>query len=207
MKVICLVRRSSDVRMFNREPQRPRSKSIRSLVISVTLLGSCAGVGEIGGPSGEPSGAPAVSSTLLAPPRVGFEVVADAMQPTCGTLDCHGQIGRNLSLFGGRGLRLDPKGSPAEDSTTAAEYDATYWSTLGLEPEIISEVVGAKGARPERLTLIRKGRGTEKHKGGTLMTTGDDLDRCLVSWLADAVDDAPCRRAAKVGSPIPPTME
>lgn len=194
--------------MFNGEPPRRLPVKVRDLALAAAiLLASCAGVGEIGGPGGQSSAPPSVSSTLLAPPRAGFEVVADAMQPTCGTLDCHGQIGRNLSLFGGRGLRLDPKGSPAEDGTTAAEYDATYWSTLGLEPEIISEVVGAKGARPERLTLIRKGRGTEKHKGGTLMTTGDDLDRCLVSWLADAVDDAPCRRAAKVGSPIPPTME
>jgi hypothetical protein len=193
--------------MFNGEPERPLPLTVRNLVLSAILLASCAGVGEIGGPGEQPSGPPTVSSILRAPPRVGFEVVADAMQPSCGTLDCHGQIGRNLRLFGGRGLRLDPKGSPAEDSTTAAEYDATYWSALALEPEIISDVVGEKGARPDRLTLIRKGRGTERHKGGTLMTADDDLDRCLVSWLADAVDDASCGRAAKVASPIPPTME
>lgn len=34
--------------------------------------------------------------------------VADALQPSCGTLDCHRQVTRNLRLFGARGLRLDP---------------------------------------------------------------------------------------------------
>ena len=171
----------------------------------VILLASC--VSEIGAPGFDPSRPATTTSKLRAPPRVGFGPVADAMQPTCGTLDCHGQTGRNLRLFGGRGLRLDPMGSPAEGATTAAEYDATYWSALALEPEIISAVVGDQGARPERLTLIRKGRGTDLHKGGALMTAADDLDRCLVSWLADAVEDAPCQRAAKFTSPIPRSME
>jgi hypothetical protein len=52
-------------------------------------------------------GGDAPNFVLSAPPREGFESVADAMQPSCGTLDCHGQPGRNLRLYGGRGLRLD----------------------------------------------------------------------------------------------------
>jgi prepilin-type processing-associated H-X9-DG protein len=61
--------------------------------------------------------------TLLVPPRNGFESVADAMQPSCGTLDCHGQPDRNLRLYGGRGLRLDPVKASKDGDTDPAEYD------------------------------------------------------------------------------------
>jgi hypothetical protein len=159
--------------------------------------------GEIGPPGGEEMPA-AVQPALLAPPRPGFEVVANALQPHCGTLDCHGQIGRNWRLYGGRGLRLDPKANPADGTTTPDEFDATYWSTVALEPETLTLVVRDKGAHPERLSMIRKGRGTERHKGGTQMVVGDDLDRCLTAWLADAIIEAPCRSAAKFGTPLPP---
>ena len=60
---------------------------------------------------------------------------------------------------------------------------------------MLSEVVSAAGADPERLTLVRKARGLEDHKGGTVFHSGDDADRCLVSWLADQTDTAACLRA------------
>ena len=40
------------------------------------------------------------------------------------------------------------------------------------------------GEHPELLTFVRKARGTEAHKGGTLITPGDDQDVCITSWLA-----------------------
>jgi hypothetical protein len=138
---------------------------------------------------------------LLAPTRAGFETVANAMQPRCGTLDCHGQIGRNLRLFGSRGLRLLAKDNPADNVTSVEEYDATYWSVIALEPEIITQVVRDGGQRPERLTLIRKARGVDEHKGGTLMKPGDDLDNCLLIWLAGNVADSFCRKAAAFTRP------
>ena len=161
---------------------------------------ACEGViiepGQGPGPVGE-SG----SQSLLAPPRAGFEAVGNAMQPRCGTLDCHGQWGRNLRLFGGRGLRLDPKENSAEGTTTPDEFDATYWSVVALEPEILSAVIADQGARPERLTLIRKARNTEKHKGGACMTVNDKLDTCLRSWLVGRVDTAACKVAADLMRP------
>jgi hypothetical protein len=150
---------------------------------------------------GDGGNAAGVQRELLAPPRAKFEHVADAVQPHCGTLDCHGEAGRNLRLFGGRGLRLMAGDNPLAGDTTPAEYDATFWSVVGLEPETMTAVLADKGAEPERLSLIRKARGHERHKGGTLMTAGDVLDRCLLSWLAGAVDDAPCLAAAMYDAP------
>jgi hypothetical protein len=136
--------------------------------------------------------------TLVVPPRNGFESVADAMQPSCGTLDCHGQPDRNLRLFGGRGLRLDPAKTSKDGDTDPAEYDANYWSVVALEPEILSTVVAEGGRDPERWILIRKGRGTTRHKGGTLMHPNDDLDPCIVEWLKGNILVDRCFAASRI---------
>jgi hypothetical protein len=148
-----------------------------------------------------PGGSGVVRQQLLAPPRTNFEAVGDAMQPHCGTLDCHGQVGRNMRLYGGRGLRRASDANPLDGDTTPAEYDATFWSVVGLEPETMTVVLEDKGANPERLSLIRKARGHERHKGGTLMNAGDPLDQCLTSWLAGAVVAGPCQEAAMYAAP------
>jgi hypothetical protein len=169
----------------------------RAALIAVLTTAALSCEGQIEGPGGPA----AVSFQLLAPPATGFEAVADALQPHCGTLDCHGQVGRNMRLFGARGLRLDPTGDPADGSTTPAEYNATYWAVVGLEPEIMTAVVRDQGANPERLSLIRKARGHERHKGGTQMQMGDDLDRCLTSWLSGTIATTNCRAATMFDAP------
>jgi hypothetical protein len=65
----------------------------------------------------------------------------------------------------------------------------------------MSAIVREAGASPERLTLIRKGRGTERHKGGKLMSPDDDLDRCIVEWLAGTIAVDACQAAAMITSP------
>lgn len=138
---------------------------------------------------------------LATPERVVFPVVADALQPSCGTLDCHGQRGRNLRLYGGRGLRLDAHDNSADGPTTDAEYRASYLSLIGLEPEALDVVVRGGGVDPERLSFIRKARGSERHKGGTQMLPGDPLDRCVLTWLAGRVDKVSCNRVASAPRP------
>jgi hypothetical protein len=135
------------------------------------------------------------------PDRPSFDPVADMLVHTCGTLDCHGTPSRNLRLYGREGLRLDQDASPNlldGSHTTTAEYDEDYQSVVGLEPEQMSQVVSQAGAAPERLTLVRKGRGQEAHKGGSPYAVGDDRDRCLLSWLAKNVDTQACARAVDV---------
>jgi hypothetical protein len=77
---------------------------------------------------------------------------------------------------------------------TADEAAQDYASVVDLEPETMSDVVSGGGAHPEMLTIVRKARGTEAHKGGTVWTQGDDADTCLTSWLAGSVDAAACSR-------------
>lgn len=136
---------------------------------------------------------------LATPPRQGFEQVADAMQPSCGTLDCHGQPDRNLRLYGGRGLRLDPAKGSKDGETEPAEYDANYWSVVAIEPEILSTVTAEAGRDPERWIVIRKGRGTTRHKGGALMKPDDDLDACIVEWIKGNILVDRCFAASRIG--------
>ena len=168
----------------------------RSTALCVGLaVASLSCVGVVGGESPH--------SELAAPPSAGFQHVADAMQPSCGTLDCHGQPGRNLRLYGGRGLRLDPAATSSDGTTSPAEYEANYWSVVALEPELLATVTREGGRDPERLILIRKGRGTIRHKGGALMQPGDDLDQCIVEWLKANVLVDRCFAASRIGVDTP----
>ena len=127
------------------------------------------------------------------PDRASFEPVADLLVHRCGSLDCHGATYRNLRLYGSIGLRLSASDRPvSKGHTTEAEYDEDYASVVGLEPEIMSAVVSQGGASPDRLTLIRKARGAEAHKGNAIWSAGDAQDRCVTSWLAGHTDAADC---------------
>ena len=138
------------------------------------------------------------------PARAQFPAVGEAMQHRCATLDCHGQVGRNLRLYGFGGLRLstpeNPIADPVVDPTTVKELDASYQSAIGLEPEALWRVI-AQGADPQQLSIVRKTRGIEKHKGGQLARTGDALDRCLVLWLTGKADPSPCQQVSETPRP------
>ena len=167
-----------------------RTPSVVWLLAAALLTASC--VGEVG---------PTGPFELRLPIRDGFESVADAMQPSCATLDCHGHPQRNLRLFGERGLRLGGVDTSAEGATNSDEYEADYWAVVALEPELLSTVLEEGGADPERLILIRKGRGTTRHKGGSLMRPDDNLDQCLVEWLKGNVLVDACKMAARLMPP------
>lgn len=125
------------------------------------------------------------------PDRTTFPPVADLLVHRCGSLDCHGQVGRNLRLYGHEGLRLALDAQPNRTGTTTVEeYDEDYKSIIGLEP-------GLLGQAPDTLTIVRKARGTEGHKGGSLMSAGDREDVCLTSWLGGKTDSAACQDALK----------
>jgi hypothetical protein len=135
------------------------------------------------------------------PERDGFAPVAQVLVRHCGTLDCHGSVYRNLRVYGNEGLRLSPDDQPLTPAcTTEAEVEQDYQAAVGLEPELMNAVVADGGAHPERLTLIRKARGSEHHKGGAPIAQGDDADQCLTSWLASQVDRAACLRAVPKSS-------
>ena len=59
----------------------------------------------------------------------------------------------------------------------------------------MTAVVTQGGAQPDRLTLVRKARGSEHHKGGTLFQVNDQQDVCLTAWLAGSTNTAACTEA------------
>lgn len=132
---------------------------------------------------------------LSGPDPASFPPVEAFMDHRCGSLDCHGSRYRNLRMFGHDGMRFAPGDVPGGAPTTGTEVDQTYLSIVGLEPEAMAAVVADHGADPERLTLVRKARGTESHGGGIIMLAGDARDTCIVSWLSGAVDQAACSTA------------
>jgi hypothetical protein len=139
------------------------------------------------------------TTAVTVPSAAGFEAVTTPLVFFCGSLDCHGAPGRNLRLYGMQGRRLDAKDVPCGMPTTPSEIDADYQSVVGLEPEVLSAVVRDHGAHPERLTLIRKARGTEKHTGGVVFAAGSDGDLCLTDWIAGNAAQA----TADCGNAIP----
>jgi len=130
--------------------------------------------------------------------RASFAPVAKVLVRRCGTIDCHGSPYRNYRLYGYQGRRLNPAHKPDAPDTTDAELAANYDATVGIEPELFAEVIAAKGASPSKLTLVRKARGEESHKGGARIAPDDAADKCLVAWLRSAPDEAACSEALKV---------
>lgn len=150
-------------------------------------------------------------NSLTVPSAVGFDSVAVSLVANCGTLDCHGHASRNLRLYGYGGRRLDPKDTPGSAPTTPRESGADYCSAVALEPELIADVLAARGERPERLTLVRKARGSEAHIGGTVFETGGPGDRCLVAWLSGEPESSACHDSLSQDParkpPIPSTTD
>lgn len=130
-----------------------------------------------------------------------FGPVSDFLVHRCGSLDCHGQLGRNFRVWGCEGMRLEPNDIPQCSKalggfrTTTDEHLETYRSLVGLEPAVMSFVVSDHALHPELLTFIRKARGAESHKGGTLSVPGDYQDVCITSWLQGNTDLMACQSA------------
>lgn len=140
--------------------------------------------------------------------RATFPLVGQALARRCGSLDCHGTLYRNFRVYGYGALRL-AQGDVPDDSkvassqgldqklATPAESDATYDALVSLEPELTRDVLLAHGAGLDNLTLVRKGRGEERHKGNTVIVRGDNADKCLVGWLSGAPNNDACTAVLK----------
>jgi hypothetical protein len=151
---------------------------------------------------------PAAVIEAQCPPSEDFAVVSGVLEKRCGTLDCHGSAGRPLRIYGNQGLRArdaemekDPGYYPGGSvQTTDLERSLNYRAVCALEPEIISEVVAGE-RDPGELTLVRKARLQEKHKGGRIFDEGTVGDQCMTGWLdastykAGSFDGSPCEKA------------
>jgi hypothetical protein len=142
-------------------------------------------------------GAGGRTDAAVLPRGEAFQPVAEVMVERCGSLDCHGDRYRNMHLFGFGSARLavDDQTRPDSGNTTLAESERDYDAIVSVEPDLLRTVAAEHGREPERLTFIRKGRGVENHKGGVRLTPGEDADKCILSWLAGAVDANVCKTA------------
>ena len=147
-----------------------------------------------------------------------FNVVSDALDIHCGTLNCHGNNDRNMRIFGFYGTRLSDKDKTGAAATSEDEYQANFESIISIEPERLSQIVRSGGANEGKWVVLSKGRGTEHHKGGSRMTPGDAMDTCFTSWIVahgpgpgdggaipGAVNDAAC--LAAVREIVPPGQD
>jgi hypothetical protein len=128
--------------------------------------------------------------------------VSRLLERRCGTLDCHGQLGRPLRIYGQYGLRFEADGSfrPGVQPTSEEEYSANYAAVIGLQPEEMSEVVARRQSPTDNpgLLLLRKPLLLERHKGGAVIESGDDAYTCLLSWLVSGQTDfAACGRSVQ----------
>jgi hypothetical protein len=142
------------------------------------------------------SPAPDARFTELVPDTATFPYVGELLEHRCGELDCHGSVARNLRIYGDEGLRYSPRDRPCVPrDTTAEEFTQDYDSVVGLQPEVMSQVIADHGAAPERLDLLAKPLGLEAHKGLTLITRGDPQYVCITSWLEGHTNEGACLAA------------
>lgn len=128
--------------------------------------------------------------------------VSAFMEARCGGLDCHGQVGRPLRIYGKNGLRFAVPEDGLRDTrdTTEEERLENYQSVIGLEPEALSDAVRTQGEYVDFQLLLKplddEGRGV-RHKGGPVLRAGsnDPGWNCLHGWIAGAHDPQVCAAA------------
>jgi hypothetical protein len=132
--------------------------------------------------------------------------VSEFLEHRCGGLDCHGQVGRPLRLYGQWGLRLKEKDDGQRDTspTTEDEKAENYLTVVGLEPENLAACFASKGVEFATFQLLKKpidieGQGV-RHKGGPVLrpTQNDAGWQCLYGWVSGKVEKDQCDEAAKI---------
>jgi len=134
--------------------------------------------------------------------KASFKPVSLMLGRRCGSIDCHGSRFRNFRLYGFGGIRKVVTDTPETPATTQLEADENYDAFMTLEPAVMNDFIAAGRKEPGKLTVFRKGRGDEAHKGGKRIVADDPADKCLTSWLTSSVDVASCTAAAAEANPL-----
>ncbi len=144
--------------------------------------------------------------TGLRLPRTEAEYIADRMATSGGpgattdaSASASASTGGDTSASAG-GVGGGPYGeyvTGGTEPTSDAETEANRLSACGVEPDLMSEVVNTN-ADPATLTLVRKPRLSEAHKGGRIWAEDSPAgDKCLTTWIAGSVDVASCNAELK----------
>lgn len=161
----------------------------RALLPAIALITACSSV--------DPGAVTTAVGPAFGADGDDFRPISAVVERRCGTIDCHGNAARPMRIYGQYGLRK-PIDDPPDGyypgglaPTSADELRDNYRSMCGLEPEILARVM-AKDDEPEALTMVKKPRLLEKHKGGLVWNKGDDGDACVINWLTGVDDTSPC---------------
>jgi len=115
---------------------------------------------------------------------VFVQAVSPYLERRCGTLDCHGQMTRPMRIYGQFGLRHpDESNFSGGAASTTLERDANWAAVCNVDPEPMQQVTEDRGLSADKLLLVNKARGLERHKGGKIVNEQDAGDRCILSWL------------------------
>jgi len=147
------------------------------------------------------------ATAIDCPSADAFPIVSQVLERRCGTLDCHGDGARNFRVYGRTGLRRPETAETyagdfaqyktgGTEPTSPAEQAENRLSACGVEPELMAAVVDG-GEEPGVLTLVRKPRLVEAHKGGLVFAEDSQGDKCLVSWIQGSVDALACSAELK----------
>ena len=131
------------------------------------------------------------------PDTTTFPAVAAMLIQSCGSLDCHATVGRNLRIYGDTGLRFSPTDVPSVlVPTTADEITQDYDAVIGLEPEIMSAVVASHASQPRAAARSTGSRSASRAtRGARSVNAGDARDVCITTWLEGSADATACKNA------------
>ncbi|MRG93525.1 hypothetical protein [Polyangium spumosum] len=132
-------------------------------------------------------------------PAVFTASVSPYLERRCGTLDCHGQATRPMRIYGQLGLRHPLESNVSGGAaTTQLELESNFAAVCNLDPAAMQQVVDDLGSTADKLLLVNKARGLERHKGGKIVNEQDPGDLCILGWLGfkdAATVDAACTAA------------
>jgi len=190
-------------------PLRRRIRTVRAALGALVAGAWCVWLGGAGC-----AGADEMDITTACADFATFRPVSSVIEARCGTLDCHGSIARPMRIYGRNGLRKPIDFGATDEAsqvliaeitadqgiaeyyagglqgTTNGELADNYRAVCGLEPEIMNQVrLGQES--PDALTMMRKARLVEKHKGGKIFIPAQSPgDECLVQWLTSPSGEA-----------------
>jgi hypothetical protein len=178
-------------------------------LVAAGIVVACAAVPNVNEMTNIYTSADAYRDFAGSPNGVPNAGVQGMLAAKCATLDCHGEVGRSLRIFSQNGLRIaDDSGNvPGVQPTTPEEIFANFTSAISVQPELTSKVF-ADQDDPHVLILLRKPLGLERHKGGQVLSSNDNGDVCLTTWLEDGwplpdggtvtINNAACNLEAKL---------
>ena len=113
--------------------------------------------------------------------------VEPVLERACGTLDCHGQVGRPLRIYGQYGLRFVDPDAATRPGHAGHDRDRARGQLPGRHrPSAGADDRGRPGQRSRpRRDPPAQAAAARAPQGRPVLVEGDDAYNCIMSWLAE----------------------